>query len=127
VFDCAAPGHICLQELLYAPGVSVYKSLCCTYGCPSTRAFVLNLAVSVFKSLSYICACLSTRDLFITERVCLQEPSPSCTCKCTYTVQCTVYIQSFGLVSASFEIYMFVSVVSINVQYTETNRFCLVS
>ncbi len=108
----AAPGNVCLQELLCALGVSIHKSLCCTCACPSTRAFVLHLDVSVYNVLFCTCACLSTIDLFCTLaclstgvsaapwRICLQEPSPSCTCKCTLH-KCTVYnlLGLFQLVS----------------------------
>jgi hypothetical protein len=56
-------------------GLPVYESLCCTYACPSTRAFVLHLDLSVYNSLCCICACLSTRALWCT---CLQQLGPSC-------------------------------------------------
>jgi hypothetical protein len=35
---CAAPACVCLQELVLNLDVSVYKNLCCTCACLSTRA-----------------------------------------------------------------------------------------
>jgi hypothetical protein len=60
------------------PRVSVYKSLCCTDVCPTTRPFVLHLNVSVFKSAGLVSVCL--QELCATPgRVCLQNPSPRTT------------------------------------------------
>jgi hypothetical protein len=81
---CPAHLHVCLQELLCAPGVSVYKRLCFTYACTSTKAFVCNwgvclqesvlhLCMSVYKSFCVHLGCLSTRDCVALIHVCLQE------------------------------------------------------
>jgi hypothetical protein len=107
-----------------APGLSVYKSQCCTETCLPTGAFVctwgvcrlhtvkpvlhlfvsvykifvLHLKVSVFKSLWCICAFLSTRALFCT-CACLQSTRVLC---CTWTclptwVQCMQYLEKQSL------------------------------
>ncbi len=66
---CAAPGRVLvlLHELFCfctAPGVPVYKSLCWTYACPSTKAVVLHLNVHVFKNLC--CSlCVSVYKSFV--------------------------------------------------------------
>jgi hypothetical protein len=84
--------------------VSVFKSLCCTYACLSTRA------------LCCICARLSTRVL-------------CCTWTCLPTkVQCmlyrrgTVYKHFFVCRFFSKQVCLFVSVVPTRVRNTETNR-----
>jgi hypothetical protein len=91
--QCAAPVHVCLQKLMCCTcmGVSVFKSLCCTFAYLSTRAyvlhlhglvclqepvlrlsvsvcksFVLHLDVSIYKSLCSTCQSLSTRALSCT-------------------------------------------------------------
>ena len=125
---------VCLQKPALHRDVSVYKSfcvhlrclsniwsLCCTYACLSTRAFVCtwgvfrlyracaalslvrlyfvqHLEVSVFKSLCCICAFLSTRALFCI-CACLQSTRVLC---CTWTclptrVQCRLYLEEHSL------------------------------
>ncbi len=66
--DCLSIWTCLPTRILCALVVSVYKSLCCTYACPSTRAFVLRLDVSSFKNLCCTCVCLSTRALGYTRR-----------------------------------------------------------
>jgi hypothetical protein len=62
-----APGRVCLQELLYAPGMS----FCCTYSCPSTRAFVLHLDVSGLQEYAHLFG--PKRAYAAPVRVCPQE------------------------------------------------------
>jgi hypothetical protein len=101
---CAAPVRVCLQELCTAPE-RVCLQECCTCACLSRR------------DLCCTWTCLPTRACAATMHVCLQEHSPFCACRCTL-----VYTFLFGLFSVCFETDMFVSVVSIYVQNTETNR-----
>ncbi len=81
----AAPGRVCLKELLYAPG----ESFCCTYSCPSTRAFVLHMDVSVYKIFCMRLGCLSVslihvrlQELLCCTWTCLSTRALSCTCAC---------------------------------------------
>jgi hypothetical protein len=114
-FVCA--WGVCLQEPVLHLCVSVHKS------------FVLHLDVSVYKSAAPVRVCLE-EICAAPGRVCLQEPVLQL-CMYAYKstahfvpvdVQCTlVYTFLFGLFSVCFETGMFVSVVSIYVQNTETN------
>ena len=157
---CASPGRICSTAACAAcarrwptaacgaPGLSVYKSQCCTETCLSTRAFVctwgvcrlciepvlhlrvsvykrsvLHLEVSVFKSMCCSCACLSTRALCCT-CACVSTRVLCCTWTCLPTRVVEEHSLQHLLVSVSvfFETGLFVSVVSIRVRNTETNR-----
>ncbi len=111
---CAAPERVCLQEPVLHRCVSVYKSLCCTGACLSTRACatpvrvclqepVLHLCLSVYKNLCRTGACLSTRAL-----------------RCSWTclpvgVHCTIY----KILCCLFRNRNVVLVVSIHVRNTE--------
>ncbi len=142
----AAPRSVCLQEPMPHLCVSVYKSFSAAPGSVWLQEPVPHLCVSVYKSFSaapgsvwfvrvclqelwlFTWTCLSTRDLCCTwtslptracaatMRVCLQESSSCCTCRCTvYTF--------FSLFSVCFETGLkLVLVVSIYVRNTETNR-----
>jgi hypothetical protein len=114
----AAPRRVCLQELLFAPDVSadciapvlhlrvsVYKSS------------VLHLEVSVFKSMCCTCACLSTRALCCT-CACVSTRVLCCTWTSPRRAQITTFLV---FVSVFFRTGLFVLVVSIRVQNTETN------
>ncbi len=129
---------VCLQEPVLHRDVSVYKSfcvhlrclssLCCTYSCPSIRALCCTwkclssraCAAFVHFCLPELCSApvlVCSLQEFCTApgRVCLQE------CSVCYTWRSTVY-KFFLFVSVFFETGLFVSVVSIRVRNTETNR-----
>ncbi len=145
---CKAYSSLCctctvhLQEPVLHLDVSMYKSFCAAPG----------RDVSAYKSFELYWTCLSTKPVVAPVRVCLQalcdapgrvclqepvaapvhvclqelcdapghvclqESSPCCTCRCAL-LRCI-----FRFVSVCFETCMFVSVVSIHVRNTETNR-----
>jgi len=127
----SAPGCVCLQKpvlhlcmsaskiFVLHMDVFVYKSLCCTSACPSTRAFVMHPDMSIYTSLCCTCACLSTRAL-------------SCTLMCLPTrAQPILYLQDtmcfcslhiFLFVLICFKTGKFFKVVSIHVRNTKFNR-----
>ncbi len=67
---------VCLQKLFCAPGVSVYKSLCWTYVCPSTGDFVCTWGVCLQESVLHSRVCPSIdghKSFYVHLGVCLQE------------------------------------------------------
>jgi hypothetical protein len=81
---CAALMHIRLQELLLVPVVSMYSSLCGTCACLSTYALSCTwMCLCTRTCAAPVCVHMSKRALSCTWCVCLQEPSPCCTCRCT--------------------------------------------
>jgi hypothetical protein len=112
----AAPKRVCLQLFLCAPEVSadylepvlhlcvsVYciRALCCTWKRLSSRAPMLHLCVSVYQSF-VLFLCLFVLHLDVS----------------AYKSPCMVYLEEHSLQT----FFLFVSVVSICVRNTETNR-----
>ncbi len=132
---------VCLQEPVLHRDVSVYKSfcvhlrclstiqsLCCTSSSPSIRAFcctwkclssraLLHLCISVYQSfVLHLClSAVSKSSVFHLDVFGLQESSVG------YNWRSTVY-KIFLIVLVFFETGLFVWVVSIRVQNTETSR-----
>jgi hypothetical protein len=105
---CAAPGVSVYKNFGAAPGVSVYKSLCCTDACPTSRPFVLHLKVSVFKSAVLVSVCLLYKSFVLLLHL--------------YVSACKSPTHAVSGTSVCFETCIFVSVNSIHVRNTETNR-----
>jgi hypothetical protein len=98
-------GRVCLQEPVVAPVRVCLQALCDAPG----RVFLQEpVAAPVRVCLQELCDAPG--------HVCLQESSPCCTCRCAL-LRCI-----FRFVSFCFETCMFVSVVSIHVRNTKTNR-----
>ncbi len=124
----------CASSLL-----SVCKSLYISWPCLFTWAFVLHLVCLSTRALccTLMClptralcctwTCLSTRTFSVPVRVCLQQlcDAPRRVCLQEYrqhwNCRCSV-IKIFWFVSLYFETDMFISVISIHVRNTETNR-----
>jgi hypothetical protein len=123
----------CTRDFVLHLDVSAYKSFELFWTCLSTRACWCSCACLSTSALWWcdaparVCLVL-TNPVAAPVRVCLQElcdapghvgiqeSSPRCTCRCAL-LRCI-----FRFVSVCFETCMFVSVVSIHVRNTETNR-----
>ncbi len=103
VLSCT--GRVCLQEPVVAPVRVCLQALC---DAPGRVCLQEPVAAPVRVCLQKLCDAPG--------HVCLQESSPRCTCRCGL-LRCI-----FRFVSVCFETCMFVSVVSIHVRNTETNR-----
>jgi hypothetical protein len=102
------------------------RALCCTWTCLSTRALCCTWMCPPTRALCCTWTCLSTRTFAVPVRVCLpvthldvsayiQEYRQRWNCRCSVK-------KNFWFVSVCFETDMFISVVSIHVRNTETNR-----